>query len=57
MCLELSEGSIEDRADQELLLGGRISTVDYCQAGGLEVIAGEPIREDAENIGYWKDQI
>ena len=57
VCLELSEGSIEDRADQELLLGGRIYPVDYGQDGGLEVIAGEPIRVDAENIGYWKDQI
>ena len=57
VCLELSEGSIEDRADQELLLGGRIYPVDYGQDGGLEVIAGEPIRVDSENIGYWKDQI
>ena len=42
---------------RNLLLGGRIYPVDYGQDGGLEVIAGEPIRVDAENIGYWKDQI
>ena len=57
VCLELSEGRIEERGDQELLLGGRTYPMDYGQDGGLEVIAGEPIRVDSENIGYWKDQI
>ena len=31
--------------------------MDYGHDGGLEVIAGEPIKVDSENIGYWKDQI
>ena len=57
MCLELSEGRIEERGDQELLLGGRTYPMDYGHDGGLEVIAGEPIKVDSENIGYWKDQI
>lgn len=57
VCLELAEGRIEERADQELLLGGMTYPMDYGQDGGLEVIAGEPIRVDSENIGYWKDQI
>ena len=57
VCLELSEGRIEERGDQELLLGGRTYPMDYGHDGGLEVIAGEPIKVDSENIGYWKDQI
>ena len=43
--------------NQELLLGGRTYPMDYGHDGGLEVIAGEPIKVDSENIGYWKDQI
>ena len=57
VCLELAGGRIEERGDQELVLGGVTYSMDYGRDGGLEVIAGEPIKVDSENIGYWKDQI
>ena len=34
VCLELSEGRIEERGDQELLLGGRTYPMDYGHDGG-----------------------
>lgn len=55
--LELSHSRIEERGDQELLLGGRTYQMDYGRSGGLEVIAGEPIKVDSDNIDYWKNEI
>lgn len=55
--LELSHSRIEERGEQELLLGGRTYRMDYARDGGLEVIAGEPIKVNSGNIGYWKDEI
>lgn len=55
--LELSNGRIEERGEQQIFMGDRIYHMDYGRDGGLEIIAGEPIKVDSENIGYWKDEI
>lgn len=55
--IELTEERIEERGEQTLILGGQSYDMDYGPDGGLEVIAGEPIRVDKENIGYWKTQL
>lgn len=55
--LELTRGGGEKLEKGEIILGGRSYRLDYGWDGGLEVIAGEPIRIDSGNIGYWKDKI
>lgn len=51
-------GTIEERADQELKLGnGKTYKLDLGLDGGLELISGEPIRVDQENIEEWKGDI
>lgn len=55
--IELARERIEERGEQTLMLGGQAYKMDYGMDGGLEVIAGEPIRVDKENIGYWKEQL
>lgn len=56
--IELSEQRLEERGGQEITLDdGRSFKIDYGRDGGLEVISGEPIRIDGENINYWKNRL
>lgn len=56
--IELSEQRIEERDNQTITLkNGNTYKLEYGRGGGLEIISGEPIRIDMENIGYWKSRL
>ena len=54
----LWSGDIEELPGEEILLdNGRTYRIDTGYDGGLEIISGEPIRIDKDNIGYWENRL
>jgi len=54
----LWSGDIEELPGEEILLdNGRTYRIDTGYDGGLEIISGEPIRIDKDNIGYWETRL
>ena len=57
LSLELSRGQLSELDASEITLGEKTYHMDYGRDGGREIIAGELIKVDSENIGYWKNRI
>lgn len=54
----LWSGDIEEQPGEDILLdNGRTYRIDTGYDGGLEIISGEPIRIDKDNIGYWETRL
>ncbi|MBS1459481.1 autoinducer 2 ABC transporter substrate-binding protein [Enterocloster aldensis] len=54
----LWSGDIEEQPGEDILLdNGRTYRIDTGYDGGLEIISGEPIRIDKDNIEYWETRL
>ena len=54
----LWSGDIEEQPGKDILLdNGAAYRISTGYDGGLEIISGEPIRIDKDNIGYWETRL